>query len=227
MRKINHISVIVLLTLFMLIVNIPNVYSLFGCSDAGFPGGSNPTGCVNNYEFPCATINGITVESGGGKFGNVALRCCSGLMIPYKTPKSLGVCVSNASTFSLQGISETIITGNLIPFVGIRYLANGSKLLSSEPISKQVNEARSKATLSGTLPELDRLDIIRDLLIEKAESIWRYNYAFVLIMLELLKLIFYIIEMRLTVYVLLILIPNIFFRIRDSFVYAFIKRGVM
>ena len=54
---------------------------------------------------------------------------------------------------------------------------------------------------------------------------WSYVRAIFILTLEVLKLLFYVIELMLFVYVFLVLIPHIFFRVRDKIVENYTGRG--
>jgi hypothetical protein len=55
-------------------------------------------------------------------------------------------------------------------------------------------------------------------------SIKNYAWGLMILILEVVKLIFYIIEMLLTIYVIFTLIPETFFKLRDALVNSYIRR---
>ncbi|KKL75488.1 hypothetical protein LCGC14_2054390 [marine sediment metagenome] len=54
--------------------------------------------------------------------------------------------------------------------------------------------------------------------------VWNYIWAFFILLLEVVKLIFYLVEILLVIYVLFTLIPETFFRLRDTLVKSYIRR---
>lgn len=59
---------------------------------------------------------------------------------------------------------------------------------------------------------------------EYSKIAWIYIWAFFTLVLEIIKLIFYLVEILLVIYIFFTLIPETFFRLRDSIVKSYIKR---
>ena len=54
--------------------------------------------------------------------------------------------------------------------------------------------------------------------------VWSYIWAFFVLILEVLKLVFYLVEMVFVIYVIFTLIPETFFKLRDAIVKSYIRR---
>ena len=54
---------------------------------------------------------------------------------------------------------------------------------------------------------------------------WSYNLGIIYIVVELLKIIFYVVSINLIIYFLLVLIPGLFIRFRDAIVDAYLRRN--
>ncbi len=54
--------------------------------------------------------------------------------------------------------------------------------------------------------------------------VWNYIWAFFVLLLEVLKLVFYLVELLFVIYIMFTLIPETFFRLRDSLVKSYIRR---
>lgn len=55
-------------------------------------------------------------------------------------------------------------------------------------------------------------------------SAWNYIWAFIVLCLEIIKLLFYLAELILVIYILFTLIPETFFKLRDTLARSYIRR---
>ncbi len=114
-------------------------------------------------------------------------------------------------------------------------MQNSSHRVSASPISESAIEVQMDLAESATIwtradelywqYKFDGFDEEGILGIKDYNKlVWNYIWAFFVLILEIMKLIFYLVELLFVIYVMFTLIPETFFRLRDSLVKSYIRR---
>ena len=113
-----------------------------------------------------------------------------------------------------------------ITTISLYHSSNKSISTIQEPISQGELDIQFNIATTHTAFGLDektfewRLTDLRS----RRDAIFGYIAALAVLMLELIKLTFYIIEMQVIIWFMLVFIPEIFFKIRDRMVDNYLKR---
>jgi len=117
----------------------------------------------------------------------------------------------------------------------LNYMQNASHFIVAQPISEEAIEVQMELAESATIwssadeiyweykfggYDAENLLGIKDFI----HDVWMYIWAFFVLIFEVVKLIFYIVEMLIVIYVLFTLIPETFFKLRDALVKSYIRR---
>ena len=117
----------------------------------------------------------------------------------------------------------------------LSYMQNASYVTFANPISSEALEVQMDLAESATI--WTTADDIywdykfngmsdKDLygIKEYTGFVWIYIWALFVLILEVVKLVFYIVETLLVIYILFTLIPETFFKLRDALVKSYIRR---
>ncbi|KKN77131.1 hypothetical protein LCGC14_0363270 [marine sediment metagenome] len=114
-------------------------------------------------------------------------------------------------------------------------MQNSSHIIAAEPMSEGAIEVQMDLAESSTIwtkadelywqYKFDGFDEEGILGIKDYNKlVWSYIWAFFVLTLEVVKLIFYLVEILFVIYVMFTLIPETFFKLRDAIVKSYIRR---